>query len=60
MVCLAGKAASLLQEAIQGAPKLIELHSALAKVLKHAGNLAGAADAAVHAQSLDLADRCAA
>ena len=54
---LADEAIRLLREAIHLAPKLIELHTAMAKVLKHAGDNAGAAEAAVHAQSIDLADR---
>ncbi|KAK9808522.1 hypothetical protein WJX73_004343 [Symbiochloris irregularis] len=51
------RAVELLNEAIQLAPDLIELHTAMAKVLKHAGDAQGAAQAAVKAQSLDLADR---
>ena len=53
----AGRAVTLLKEALQLAPSLVELHTAMAKVLKHAGNADGAAEAAVKAQSLDLADR---
>ena len=57
---LAGRAIELVDDAVYLAPELIELYSARAKVLKHAGDLQGAADAAVKAQSLDLADRHAA
>ena len=54
---LAGKALELLQQAQQAAPTLIELHSVQARFLKHGGCLRGAAKAAVHAESLDMADR---
>ncbi len=40
-------------------PDLPELWTARCRVLKHAGDLAGAAAAAVRAQDMDLADRCA-
>lgn len=58
-MCVAGKAVTLLKEALALAPRLIELHTAMAKVLKHAGDAAGAAEAAVRAQNIDLADRSA-
>ena len=49
----------MLQQALDLAPTLIELHSVRARFLKHGGCPRGAAQAAVHAESLDLADRCA-
>ena len=53
----AGQALELLQQAQQAEPTLIELHSVHARFLKHGGDPRGAAQAAVHAESLDTADR---
>ena len=55
----ADRALELLEECFQldfGADE-IELYCVKGKILKHAGDLEGAAAATVKAQSLDLADR---
>lgn len=52
-----GAALAMVQRCIAGDPTLIEPYSVKAKILKHAGDLAGAAAAADKARSLDLADR---
>lgn len=51
------KALSLLDEAIAMSPTLIELYTGKSKVLKHAGDLAGAAYYADQGRRMDLADR---
>ena len=58
MLPATGAALAALDRCFGVAPKLPELYSVQARVLKHAGDPAGAAAAAVKAQSLDLADRC--
>ena len=42
---------------VQHSPTLIEAHSAKARVLKHAGDLEGAARVAEAARCMDLSDR---
>lgn len=54
-----GRALELLGECMQHTPTLVELYTFKAKVLKHAGDLEGAAAAADRARSMDLNDRCA-
>ena len=49
-----------MDEALAEAPQLIDLHSARARFLKHAGDLRGAAASAVAAQDLEKSDRHAA
>ncbi len=51
------RALSLLGEAIAAAPAVVELHTARARVLKHAGDWVGSAEAAEAARQLDLSDR---
>ena len=58
--CPAGNALAALDAAHALEPDLIDLCTARCRVLKHAGDLAGAAAAAVKAQGMDLADRRAA
>jgi len=52
-----GEALRYVDACIEHTPTLIEAHSVRARVLKHAGDLAGAAEAAERARSMDLADR---
>jgi N-alpha-acetyltransferase 15/16, NatA auxiliary subunit len=47
----------MLQQCAQHTPTLIELYTLKAKILKHAGDVEGAAAAADKARSMDLADR---
>jgi N-alpha-acetyltransferase 15/16, NatA auxiliary subunit len=51
------QALKLVDGCIERTPSLVELHSARARILKHAGDLAGAAAAAQHARTLDTSDR---
>ncbi len=44
-------------ECVELAPDVPEVYSVKARILKHAGDLEGAAASAVKAQSLDLTDR---
>ena len=53
-----GKAFDMLQQCMQHTPTLVELYTLKAKILKHAGDVEGAAAAADKARSMDLADRC--
>ena len=53
----AGDALAALDAAAALEPELIDLCTARCRVLKHAGDLAGAAAAAVQAQGMDMADR---
>jgi N-alpha-acetyltransferase 15/16, NatA auxiliary subunit len=53
-----GKALDMLQQCMQHTPTLVELYTLKAKILKHAGDVEGAAAAADKARSMDLADRC--
>ncbi|KAJ6846813.1 N-alpha-acetyltransferase 15, NatA auxiliary subunit [Iris pallida] len=46
-----------IDEAIEHTPTVIDLYSAKARILKHAGDLAAAAALADEARSMDLADR---
>lgn len=55
--CSAGDALAALDAAAALEPELIDLCTARCRVLKHAGDPAGAAAAAVKAQGMDLADR---
>lgn len=48
-----------MEECLKAQEEEIELYGVKSKVLKHAGDLQGAAAAAIKAQSLDLADRWA-
>ena len=59
IVCLActGAALEMVERCIQKDASLTELYSLKSRILKHAGDLDGAAAAADKAQSLDLADR---
>ena len=57
VLCTAEAALGLLDKALEEAPELIDLHSARARCLKHAGDLRGAAAAAVQAQDLEKSDR---
>lgn len=52
-----GEALRLLTECIAAEPELLDLYSFKAAVLKHAGDLEGAAAAADKARKLDLSDR---
>ena len=56
MRCI-GDALEMLQRCIEQSPELLELYTLQCKILKHAGDLAGAAAAADKARSMDLADR---
>ena len=56
---LTGKALELLQQCTEHTPTLIELYTVKAKILKHAGDVEGAAAATDKARSMDLADRWA-
>jgi tetratricopeptide (TPR) repeat protein len=51
------RALNLVDGCIEKSPKLVELHSARARILKHAGDFPGAAAAAEHARNLELSDR---
>ena len=51
------QALQLVDECIQQLPTLIELRSARSRILKHAGDVAGAAEEAESARKMDLADR---
>merc|ERR1712106_25059 len=51
------KALTLLKEALDHTPTLIELYIIKGKILKHAGDYLGAYEALQEAQSLDTADR---
>lgn len=51
------KALGMLQRCAEHTPTLIELYTLKAKILKHAGDVEGAAAAADKARSMDLADR---
>lgn len=53
----AGKALDILRQCTEHTPTLIELYTVKAKILKHAGDIEGAAAAADKARSMDLADR---
>ena len=57
--CAAGEALRLLQQCRELAPTLPELYAVQGRILKHAGDLEGAAAVACRAESMDLADRCA-
>lgn len=48
----------MLQRCAEHTPTLIELYTLKAKILKHAGDVEGAAAATDKARSMDLADRC--
>lgn len=52
-----GEALACVEEALAHTPTLIELHTAKAKILKHAGDLDGAAQCAEVARRMDLQDR---
>ncbi|GAB4819491.1 hypothetical protein N2152v2_006537 [Parachlorella kessleri] len=52
-----GEALRLVDQCIEMNPDLIEAHSLRARVLRHAGDLEGAAHAADTARSMDLSDR---
>lgn len=56
-VCNTGDALEMLQKCIEQFPELLELYTLQCKILKHAGDLEGAAAAADKARSMDLADR---
>ncbi len=47
----------MLRQCMEHTPTLIELYTVKAKILKHAGDIEGAAAAADKARSMDLADR---
>ncbi|MPC26710.1 N-alpha-acetyltransferase 15, NatA auxiliary subunit [Portunus trituberculatus] len=51
------KALSLIEQAIEHTPTLIELYIVKGKILKHAGDYVGAYEALQEAQALDTADR---
>jgi peptide alpha-N-acetyltransferase len=51
------QALNIIDGCIEKTPSLVELHSARARILKHAGDFAGAAAAAQHARTLDPSDR---
>ena len=55
----AGEALRLLEQCKELAPTLPELYTVQSRILKHAGDPQGAAEAACKAESMDLADRCA-
>ncbi len=54
-----GEALRLLEQCKELAPTLPELYTVQSRILKHAGDPQGAAEAACKAESMDLADRCA-
>lgn len=51
------KAVALINHCIQHTPTLIEAYTIKSRILKHAGDLEGAAEAAETARTMDLADR---
>jgi len=51
------QALKIIDGCIEKSPSLVELHSARARILKHAGDFAGAAAVAEHARTLDTSDR---
>jgi peptide alpha-N-acetyltransferase len=51
------QALKLVDNCIEKSPSLVELHSARARILKHAGDFVGAAAAAQHARTLESSDR---
>ena len=51
------KALAHIDEALAYTPTVIDLHLTKARILKHAGDLAGAADECETARKMDLADR---
>ncbi len=53
----AGEALRLLEQCKELAPTLPELYTVQSRILKHAGDPQGAAEAACKAESMDLADR---
>lgn len=53
----AAQALKIIDGCIEKTPSLVELHSARARILKHAGDFTGAAAAAQHARTLDASDR---
>lgn len=57
-VCLAEKAFQMISRCSEIAPTVPEVYTVKSRILKHAGDVEGAAASAVRAQGLDLADRC--
>lgn len=51
------EAKALIEEAIRHTPTLLDLYTAKARILRHAGDAAGAAEAYEVARKMDLADR---
>ena len=51
------QAKALIEEAIRHTPTLLDLYTAKARILRHAGDAAGAAEAYEAARRMDLADR---
>ncbi|KAI9225207.1 MAG: NMDA receptor-regulated protein 1-domain-containing protein [Piptocephalis tieghemiana] len=56
-LCRYGKALEVIDQAIAHTPTLVDLYMVRARILKHMGNITGAADVMEEARLLDLQDR---